>query len=429
MSHENVSPNELLPEPLLFPEWPGSYYLGEEEIAALSQVVLARSPFRYYGHDLQRFADRTEEAFRARLGRRHAILTNSGSAALTVAMAAAEIGPGDEVLVPAYCWVACFSAIVRAGAIPRLVEIDNTYTIDPADLERKIGPHSRAVLLVHMNGACGDVERVRAICDERGLLLIEDVAQAVGGTFRGKPLGSFGELAIFSFQYNKNMTAGEGGLVVCDDESLFGRAWAAHDQGYTRNASGIVDKQSGCATWGQGSRVSEITAAMLWTQQQKLNQITAAMRARSQQLYAGLAQIPGLTPRFRPDPAGDSGPFVLFSWPTVEICEAVTRRAIEAGVRSGPRGGSHGRLTTTGLHIYYENYSLVQKIGINRTGRPWTDPLNEFARAYVYEKGTMPATDDLIERSVILGVAPTLTVERCNRVIEIYREIAAQLGL
>ncbi|MCC7209822.1 MAG: aminotransferase class I/II-fold pyridoxal phosphate-dependent enzyme, partial [Anaerolineae bacterium] len=217
---------------LLTPEWPGSYVMGEDELQHVANVLTARSPFRFYGHDVQHYADKVEDFFRRYLGREHALLVNSGTAALSIAMAAAEIGPGDEVLVPGYCWVACFSAIVRAGAIPRLVDVDESFTMDPADLERKITPHSRAVLAVHMNGAGADIERIAAICKAHNLLLIEDNAQAAGATFHGKPLGSFGDLAIFSFQYNKNITAGEGGLVVCADDILAKRAYAAHDQGY-----------------------------------------------------------------------------------------------------------------------------------------------------------------------------------------------------
>src|SRR5690606_4782796 len=140
--------------------------------------------------------------------------------------------------IPGYMWVACLSSVIRAGAIPRLVDVDDTFTIDPDDLERKINSRTKAVLDVHMSGACGDVERVAAICKRHNVLLIEDVAQANGASFHGKPLGSFGDIAIFSFQYNKNMTSGEGGLIVCDDDLLAKRIYAWHDLGYARNEAG-----------------------------------------------------------------------------------------------------------------------------------------------------------------------------------------------
>src|SRR3954469_18029691 len=205
--------SSVITEETLLPyEWPGSYFIGEEEIEAVDKVLLARSPYRYYGHDLQHYADKVEDFFRQRLGRKHAVLVNSGTGALSVAIAAADVGPGDEVLLPGYLWVACLSAVVRAGGIPVLVDIDDTFTMDPADLERKISPRTKAVLLVHMSGACGDVEKIVEICKRKNVLLIEDTAQGNGASFHGKPLGSFGDMAIFSFQYNKNVTAGEGGL-------------------------------------------------------------------------------------------------------------------------------------------------------------------------------------------------------------------------
>ena len=151
MTSSVVSEETLLPY-----EWPGSYFIGEEEIDAVTKVLLARSPFRFYGHDLQHYADQVEDFYRERLGRKHAVLINSGTAALSVALAAADVGPGDEVLMPGYLWVACLSAVVRAGGIPRLVDIDDTFTMDPDDLERKISPHTKAVLLIHMSGACGN---------------------------------------------------------------------------------------------------------------------------------------------------------------------------------------------------------------------------------------------------------------------------------
>jgi len=202
--------------PLLPYEWPGSYYIGEEEIEAVTRVLLARSPFRFYGPDLQHYVDQLEEAYRQRLGRPYTLAVNSGTAALSIALAAMDVGPGDEVLLPGYLWVSCISAVVRAGAIPRLVDIDDTFFMDPADLERKITPHSRVVMAVNMSGTTGHIDRVVEIAHAHHLPVLEDTAQANGASFHGRPLGSFGDMAIFSFQLNKNMTAGEGGLIATE---------------------------------------------------------------------------------------------------------------------------------------------------------------------------------------------------------------------
>ncbi|MCC7452214.1 MAG: aminotransferase class I/II-fold pyridoxal phosphate-dependent enzyme [Anaerolineae bacterium] len=424
-----MSTPNLIEEALLPYEWPGSYFIGEEEIEAVTKVLLARSPFRFYGHDLQHYADQVEAYYRERLGRKHALVVNSGTAALSIAMAAAQIGPGDEVLMPGYLWVACLSSVVRAGGIPRLVDIDNTFTMDPNDLERKINERTKAVLVVHMSGACGDIARIADICRKHNILLIEDVAQANGASLKGKPLGSFGDLAIFSFQYNKNATAGEGGMVVSDDDMLASRAWATHDLGYARNAAGRLDTKGVIQGWGQGSRMSELSAAVLLSQVRKLDQITGAMRTRNQRLYAGLSKIPGVQPRRIIDPAGDSGPFVILTWPSVDICKRMVELTRAAGVRPGPDGVGNIPMTDWGLHIYYHNVSLVEKHGVNPAGRPWNDPLNAFAQDIHYDKGTLPHMDDLIERSNLIPVPPALPDATCDRIIDIFREAATKVGL
>jgi 8-amino-3,8-dideoxy-alpha-D-manno-octulosonate transaminase len=413
--------------PLLPYEWPGSYFYGEEELAEVTKVIQAKSPYRFFGHNLQNTAAQVEKYFCERLSREHALMVNSGSAALTIAFAAADIGPGDEVIVPGYMWVACLSAVVRLGAIPRLVEINDTFTIDPIDLEKKINERTKAVLLVHMSGTCGDITQITEICSRKNVLLIEDCAQCNGASYHGKPLGSFGDMAIFSFQYNKNITAGEGGMVVCNDTTLYKRAWAYHEQGYCQNDNGVVDWNGEVQTWGFCGHMSEVSAAILIAQTKKLDTITAKMRARNHQLYNGLGQIKGITTRRVNDPAGDSGPFVLISLPDAKTCREVVALTREAGVRSGEKGIGNICMDDWGLHIYYHNTSLVQKRGVNSKGRPWTDPLNEFAKDYHYGKGTLPYTDQLINRSILITVPPVLTEETCDKIIAIYADVVKKV--
>lgn len=302
-------------------EWPGSYFIGDEELSAVTDVLRARSPYRFYGHNLRRYAERLEQAYCERLGRKYALAVNSGTAALSVAMNAIGLGPGDELLLPGYLWVSCVSAVVRAGAIPRLVDVDDTFCMDPEDLERKIGAHSRAVLMIHMSGAPGAIDSVAEICRKRSLWLIEDCAQANGASYKGKPLGCFGDLAIFSFQLNKNITAGEGGLVVCDDERVYRRAWASHDLGYPRMSGGRLDTSDAEGQlWGQGSRCAELLAAVIFMQLPKLNTIVGLMRQRKYALREKLVGVPGLTFRRILDPEGDSGPFLILVWRDRETC-------------------------------------------------------------------------------------------------------------
>lgn len=418
-------------EPLLPYEWPGSYFISEEEIEAVNKVLLARSPFRFYGHDLQGFANRIEEAYRERLGRRYALAVNSGTAALSIALSALDIGPGDEVLLPGYLWVSCISAVIRAGAIPRLVDIDESFCMDPGDLEHKIGPHSKAVLIVHMSGASGDLDRLLGVSRAHDLFILEDVAQANGASFRGRPLGSFGDMAIFSFQLNKNMTSGEGGMVVCDDEALYRRAWACHDLGYPRSEAGrLITDDPEAQLWGQGSRMSELTAALATAQERKLDTIVGNMRRPNRRLYGGLAGIGGARPRRLADPDGDSGPFVLLIWPDADTCRRVVEATRQAGIRTGPEGMNNLIMREAwGLHLYYNNLSLVNKRGVNSAGRPWTDPANAFAVDYTYGKGALPKADDLFARTNVIEVPPIMAEETCDRIIAIFRQCVADLGL
>ena len=424
------SPTPPAAPPLLPYEWPGTTVMGAEERDAVVAVVEARSPFRYYGPDLQGYADRLEGAYRERLGRRHALAVSSGTAALSVAVSALGLGPGDEVLVPGYLWVSCVSAVVRAGAVPRLVDVDDTFTVDPEALERAVGPHSRALLLVHMSGACGDLDRVLDVARRHGLAVVEDCAQANGASFRGRPLGSFGDLAVFSFQLNKNITAGEGGLVACDDDRLHARAVAAHDLGYPRNAAGrLVTDDAEAQLWGLGARMGELGAAVLCAQEPKLDGIVDRMRAAQAVLVDGIAGVGGAVPRRVPDRAGDSGAFALFVWPDTEACRRIVGATRAAGVRPGPDGASNIRLADFGLHLYANNAALVERRGTDRSGHPWTHPDNAFAQPYDYGPGALPVADDLFERTSLIAVPPSLTAETAREVVRIYRECAAGLGL
>ena len=415
--------------PLLPYEWPGSYVLGDEEVAAVSDVLRARSLFRFYGHDLQHYADRFEAAYRLRLGRRHCLAVNSGTSALAIAMGMLDVGPGDEVLVPGYLWVSCLAAVVRAGAIPRLVDIDDTFTMDPDDLARKITARTKAVLVVHMSGATGHLDRIVAVARERGVPIVEDVAQANGGTFRGEPLGSFGDVAIFSFQYNKAITAGEGGLVACDDTALYRRAFALHDLGYPRDDDGRLDTDDASAQgWGMGARMSEPTAAVLTVQETKLDALVERLRALHARLTGGLASLSSATLRATADAAGGNGSFVIVTWPDAASCREIVTRTRRAGVRPGPDGLNNVAFEDWGLHLYHHNVGLVEKRGTSTRGYPWTDPANAFARGYTYGRGSLPRADDLFARSSLLAVPPSLTEDQADTVVEAFAEAARSLG-
>ena len=415
-------PVRTLPLPY---EFPGANWIGEEERLLVERVVTARSPFRFYGEDSQHMVETLEREWCAAFGHGHAVAVASATSGLSIAMSALEIGPGDEVLLPGYLWVSCVAAVVRSGAIPRLVDIDDSFTIDPVDLERKIGPRSRAVLAVHMNGAPGRIAEVAAICERHGIPLIEDCAQAAGATSGGRAVGRFGAIGVFSFQLNKNMTSGEGGMVVCEDPALYRRIVALHDLGYARDANGRLDTaDETCQLWGYGVRMSELAGALALAQLRKLPRIATAMRTAKWRIREALSDIPGLGLRAIPCPAGDTGPFLI----TV-LRDEETARRFAAAVHCEGIAGPGGRslcvsMRDWGLHWYSNIPSLVRRTSNSRDGFPWSHPANAFAAGYDYRIGALPACDDLHARSAILSIGSTLAEQDVDDIIRALRKVA-----
>lgn len=403
------------PDRASFPrEFPGVHYYGSEEETAAMRVIRQRSPFRYYGANVLAEAESLEREFAEWLGRRHAQAVSSATNGLYACMAAMGIGPGREVLVPGFFWISTVSAIVRAGAIPVLVEIDDSFNMDPADLEAKITPHSALVLPVHMCGVPSDMPEIMAVARRHGLAVLEDCAQSIGATLKGKPTGTFGDIAVFSFQANKNITAGEGGMVVTDDEQLYTRLNAAHDLGVPWSKRGLPVQESEFCMWGAGARMSEIGAAVVRVQLGKLNTIVGHMRATKQRIKAGLSGLPGLTWRPLEDPAGDCGPFIIAVLPEAHAAARLAHRAKARGLIC-----SH--LPDYGLHIYYNVRALVNHCSNSRDGFPWTHPANE-GLVREYGKGALPRTDALLERAVVFPVPSNLTAEQEERYIALFRE-------
>ena len=366
------TPVRSTPLPL---EFPGVHHMDEEEIEAAVRVLRSRSPFRYYGVDLQGEVEAFERGVRSFLGIEHCLAVNSGTGALHVALSALGVGPGQEVIVPAYMWVSVIAAVVNLGAIPVLADIDDTFGLDPASVEANITPRTAGVIVVHMSGAPVNVEAVAKITRERGIFLLEDCAQCAGGSIGGEKVGTFGDMAIFSFQMNKNMTSGEGGAVVTRHEHLFNRAVACHDTGYARDANGraMFERRDLCL-WGRGYRLDEMRAAMLRVQLRKLPRIIEQMRGSKYRIRQGLEALKEIGLRRIMDPAGDTGCFLLTTFPTAEMAREVNRALRAEGIITFPQGVSNVVMTEWGLHIYYNIPSLVLKTSIDKGNFPWGLP-------------------------------------------------------
>ncbi|MFH0964221.1 MAG: DegT/DnrJ/EryC1/StrS family aminotransferase [Planctomycetota bacterium] len=404
-------------------DWPGGLWYDREEVAAVTNVVRRRSPFRFYGPDVAGAVDAFEKGFARFVGCRYALAVNSGTGALMAALAAFGVGPGQEVIVPGYMWIATAGSVVRLGAIPVLAEVDDSFTMDPEDLARKITPRTTVVIPVHMRGAPSDMASILRVAREargRGIRVLEDCAQASGGKFRGRPLGSWGDMGIYSFQLNKNMTTGEGGMLVAHDASLYERAWSFHDLGFPREG-GRLSEKGGAILWGNGSRMTEMQGALGLVQLRKLPRIVAAMRRAKYRIRKGIADLPGVRLRRIHDEKGDTGPALITIHSSSDAAGRFAKALAAEGIHSM-------RVANEGKHLYREMTNLVKKLSISPDGFPWTHPANAAGRAYSYARGALPQTDALFDASVVTFLSSKLTEADVADTIVAYRKVALALG-
>lgn len=335
------------------PMYPGAVLINEEEEQAVLEVIRSRRLFRFYGlGQSESQVARLEAAFAAEVGTAHALAVNSGTSALCTALAAAGVGPGDEVIVPAYTWVATAMAVAAMGATPVLAEIDAGLTLDPADLEARIGPSTRAVIPVHMRGGAADMAPILEVSRRHNLAVIEDVAQADGGSYHGRRLGAWGDLGCFSFQYTKLLTSGEGGMVTTGDRRLHERAVIYHDGSGTGGRQDFAE----APFLGQNYRMPELCGAVALAQLGKLGGLLQRLRDSAAAIRAGLADL-GVQLRHLPDPVGDCGLAVVFFLPDpaakARVLAALRAENIACGALWNP--GS------TDPHVYTGWQALLQR--------------------------------------------------------------------
>jgi dTDP-4-amino-4,6-dideoxygalactose transaminase len=252
--------------------------IGKEEIAAITKVFENRQFMRYRGGE-GGFTETFEKDLCQMMDMKYALTVNSGTSALIAALAALGIGPGDEVIVPAYTWVATALAPIAVGAVPIMAEINESLTIDPEDIRKKITPYTKAIIPVHMRNLPCDMTPIMEIAKEYNLLVIEDACQAIGTTYKGKKVGTIGDVGVFSFNQYKTLSCGEGGAVVTNISKVYERALIYHDAGaYTRNYA--VDMKEPFFA-GVNYRVSEIQGAILGVQLKRLDKYMEALKERT----------------------------------------------------------------------------------------------------------------------------------------------------
>lgn len=404
---EGGAPAKRRPNP---PMYPGGMMIDHEEEEAVLEVLRSKRLYRYYGRERgPSKADQLEQAFAAHMGTRHALAVTSGTAALVCGLQGIGVGPGDEVIVPAYTWMASAAAVLAVGGVPVLAEVDESLTLDPEDVQSKLTSHTRAIMPVHMRGVPCHMDELLGIARQHGLMVIEDTAQADGASYKGKRLGSLGDVGCFSLQFNKIITAGEGGMVITDDDRVWKRARMFHDPiggfrgGFSRDE--II--------WGVNFRMPELLAAVALVQLRRLEGLLVAMRTRKRMLMLGVQDVfqrKGVTAQQIPDPEGDAGVALVFfvHEPTTakRVADALAAENINAMVLFEP-----DRLD---YHVYTHWLPIVDRRTWTAEGGPW-----RWARRDItYGPDACPRTLGLLGRAVHLDVSPLMTNEDVEETVE-----------
>jgi len=394
----------------------GMGYLDDEEIRAATEVLRSRSLFRYYGPDLLRKAEAFERRLESLLGCKHAIGVSSGTAALQCGLVGLHVQEGDEVIVPAVTFIATVGAVVNARAVPVFAEVDESLNLDPASFEANVTEKTKAVIPVHLANVACDMDPILAIAKRHDVRVLEDAAQAIGVTYRGRHVGTFGDAGAFSLQLDKNITSGEGGAMVTDDWDVYDRAVRYQDQGgqFTTSKGEVRDHSSGEPLIGVNLRMNEIAGAIAEVQVQRLPSMIEAMRRTAQTIRRRLSDLP-VEWRKLPDDSGEGGSVTMF----FERAEVATRFADALRAEGIPAGRVYG-----GRPVYANPAVLAQRTAWER-GAPFRSL--EFPTDRRYHPGLCPRSEDLLQRSLSVQIGPQLDGQDVDDIVHAVRKVAEHL--
>jgi dTDP-4-amino-4,6-dideoxygalactose transaminase len=375
------------------------FRFGKPELKEIAKVAASGMPFRYRaGSQCARFENR----YGKMLGVKYVHMTASGSTALQAALAAVGIGPGDEVIIPCHTYMATATSVLAVGAIPVLADIDETLMLDPRSLESQIGPRTKAVMPVHMWGQVCDMGKILRIARKHKLLVIEDACQCVGGSYEGKMAGSFGQASAFSFNYFKNMTCGEGGAVVMNDQSFYERAccmvdccnffWNGRKEGHKPFAAA-------------GARASEFEGAMLNAQLDQLPGMVRSMRRIKKQILKATANT-GLQAMPSNSPDWEVSSTLAYQLTTPSDAEHFAK--LTGGVVA----------LNTGRHTYIHWDPILQRRGAHHPAMdPYRMPQNRRCRMKV-TKDMFPRSLDILARTVMISLHPDRSAKEVAALIK-----------
>jgi len=392
-------------KPLGGPNWGPQYYDGKEQ-RQLEEVLESRNPFRFSNPLDKSKVALFENEYAARMQTRHALAVTSGTAALHTAMAALEVGPGDEVIIPAWTWYSCYNTVIQAGALPVFAEIDESFNIDPKAIEALITPQTKVIMAVHLQGNPADMDPILAIARKHKLKVLEDASQSVGASYKGRPLGSLGDIGIYSLQQSKTITAGEGGALVTSDPYLFERACRFHDVTVRKDFPsklGFIP--------GLNYRMNEFTGGVLLAQLRKLDTIIGDVRRNAQRVYDGIRDLPAAQPRRLPDPQGELGTGVFLGFRTREDRQRYGDAMKAEGVPVAGPGGSVILPTVP---------EIEQKVTV--TPR-WPSFSSERGKSIRYGRECCPRTIDILSRFAGVMMNPKYTERDTQDAVAAVRKV------
>ena len=359
--------------------------------------------FRYYTDASK--VEKLEQEFARKMGTKYALAVNSGTSALIAALVAAGIGPGDEVIVPGYTFFASAAAIVVAKAVPVITEIDESLGLDPQAVEKNITDRTKGMIVVHMVGHPAKIDVLAEIARKHNLILIEDVAQACGGTYKGKYLGTFGHFGCTSLDAWKVIGVGEGGMITTDDEDLHMRAQSYHDTAACwRPDRYAKERKAGELFCGENYRMSELSAAVGLAQLRKLDAVNESTRKIYRRLRKEIT-LPKCARWIEPaDPEGVCGYQLGVLFDTIDHA----RQAIGAKIGLGGLAGG-GVQGARDWHVYWYWEHILEQKSPTKEGCPFRCPLVK--QLPKYSVGMCPRTKDIMLRTAFFGVQPTDTTK------------------
>jgi 8-amino-3,8-dideoxy-alpha-D-manno-octulosonate transaminase len=401
---------------------PGFEVFGDKEKQEIMDVLDTGVLFRYEFGEQRKgiYKVRTfEENFAKYTGSGYAQAVTSGTVALKVALAVLGVGPGDEVITQGFTFVATWEAIFDVGASPVFTEVDTTLNMDPNDLEKKITDKTKAIIPVHMLGSGARIDQIMAIADKHNIPVIEDTAQAVGATWRGKHLGTFGKCGTFSFDAVKTMTTGEGGMVITDDEKVWRNMSEYHDHGHDHVPNPGGRGGEGRSFIGFNYRMMELQGAIGIAQLAQLDYIVTSQRKNKSVMRDSVSKLPGVTFRTLVDDEGDSATFLAFFLPSREKAQAVNQVLQDNGA------GAIAFAENT-WHYYPKWEHLINGSTICSSGWPFKDQAGR--KKVVYDPEMLPHSAEIMNRLLVYQVPVKLSVERLKQIDAAMEKAAAEIS-